>query len=148
MAKQPKYELSYIGSASVDAKAVPAKLRRPVADAIRRLAYEGCHAAGYALSGPHPWPGLYSVHIEDWRILVTFPTPHEVTVVKIARHSDDSDPYAEVAAELGIPVSTSPRTKPPCCQPDGEAPVDDTIAAQIEDAYARLSRKNLRRRRR
>lgn len=147
MAKQPKYKLSYIGSASTDAKAVPAKLRSPIADAISRLAYEGCQAAGYALSGPHPWPGLCSVHVEDWRILVTFPAADEVTVVKIARHAADSDPYAEVAEELGIPASTTPRTKPPCCQPDGEAPVDETIAARIEDAYARLTRKDRRRRR-
>lgn len=147
MAKQPKYELSYIGSAATDAKEVPAKLRRPVSDAIKRLAYEGCHAAGYALSGPDPWPGLCSVHVEDWRILVTFPAPDEVTLVKIAPHADDSDPYAEIAAELGIEASTSPRTKPPCCQPDGEAPVDETIAARITDAYARLARKNRSRRR-
>lgn len=142
MAKQPKFTVSRIGSAQTDAKAVPAKLRRPIADAIGRLAHEGCHAAGYALSGPSPWPGLCSVHVEDWRIIVTFPTTHEVVVVKIARHAQDSDPYAEVAQELGIEVSTGQRTKPPCCDPDGEAPVDPSVAERISDAYALLTRKD------
>ncbi len=69
-----------------------------------------------------------------------FPSETEVAIVKVAPHSDTSDPYRELAAELGVPVSTGPRTKPPCCGPDGEASVDPYLVALIEDAFLRVTR--------
>lgn len=102
-------------------------LRSRVRDHLKRLRQEGCRAAGYALSGDPPWPHICSKHIDGWRVLVAFPADNEVAVLKIERHDDSTDPYRNLAIDLGIAVSTAERTKPPCCDYDGSAPVDASI---------------------
>ena len=133
------FTLTRTRSAREGLKLVPPKLKASVAKVIQRLAMEGCRAAGYALSGDEPWPHICSVHVDGLRIIVVFPSDTEVVVVKVAAHNDQSDPYRELAAELGVPVSTGPRTKPPCCGPDGEPPVDQNLVALIEAAFTRVT---------
>jgi hypothetical protein len=55
-------------------------------------------------------------------VIVAFPTAVEVAILKIAPHDPGNDPYRELAEELGVPLSTAPRTKPPCCDPLGDPP--------------------------
>ena len=140
------FRLSRVGSALEDAKQVPVVLRPRMTAAIERLANEGCRAADYALSGPPPWAHLCAVHIDGWRVVVAFPAKDEVTIVKIARHDPSSDPYREIADDLGLDVSTEPRTKPPCCDPEGEPPVDPELVARIEAAFSSLTRRERRER--
>lgn len=140
----PRFRLSRVGSALEDAKQVPVVLRAKMTTAIERLANEGCRAADYALSGPSPWPHLCAVHIDGWRIIVAFPAEDEVTLVKIARHDVNTDPYREIAEDLGVPISTEPRTKPPCCDPVGEPPLDPQLVAAFEAAFSSLTRRERR----
>lgn len=136
--RQAKFKLTKTRSADVGLKAVPVLLRASVQDRLRQLAAEGCRAADYALSGDPPWPHLCSIHVDGWRIIVCFPSADEVAVVKVAPHDPVHDPYRELADELGIGVSTAKRTKPPCCDPQGTAPVDAAVVAAVEEGFDRL----------
>jgi hypothetical protein len=130
-----------------DRKDIPAKLVKPVADHLRRVAAEGCRAAGYALSGPDPWPRLCSHHIDDtWRVIVAFDAEGVPVVLKIAQHTDTSDPYADIANELAIPISAAERTKPPCCEDGNHNVLDEAAIEAINDAYKRLRGSSRRRR--
>jgi hypothetical protein len=142
----PKFTVSRVGSAATDAKAVPTKLRPALVRIIERLAREGCRAADYALSGDPPWPHLCAVHFDGWRVIVAFPTTAEVVILKISPHDPSNDPYREIAEELGVPVSTVPRTKPPCCDPAGDPPVDEAILAQLDAVFGKLTRREQRER--
>ncbi len=145
-AKPPRFKLSRVGSALEDAKQVPVVLRATLTGIIERLADEGCRAADYALSGPPPWPHLCAVHFDGWRVVVAFPAEDEVAIVKIARHDPTSDPYREIADDLSLPVSTEPRTKPPCCDPEDEPPVDAQLVEDVQAAFAALTQGERRQR--
>jgi hypothetical protein len=119
---------------------------RQVMEILERLAREGCRAADYALSGAPPWPHLCAVHFDGWRVVVAFPTDDEVAIVKIARHDPSTDPYREIAEDLGIPVSIEPRTKPPCREPDGEPPVDPELVENVQAAFTALTQREQRQR--
>lgn len=144
--KPPRFKLSRVGSALEDAKQVPVVLRAALTRIVERLADEGCRAADYALSGPPPWPHLRAVHFDGWRVVVAFPTEDEVAIVKIARHNPAGDPYREIAEDLGITVSTGPRTKPPCCDPDGDPPVDPELVDNVRAAFGALTQRERRQR--
>lgn len=98
------------------------------------------------MSGPPPWPHLCAVHFDGWRVVLAFPAEDEVAIVKIARHDASSDPHREIADDLGLPVSTEPRTKPPCCDPDGEPLVDPQLVENMQAAFAALSQRERRQR--
>ena len=74
-------------------------------------------------------------------MIVAFPTAVEVAILKIAPHDPANDPYREIAEELGVLLSTAPRTKPPCCDPAGDPPVDQRIMEQLDVAFRRLTRR-------
>lgn len=145
-AKTPKFRLTRTRSAARELKDVPALLHRRIQERLQRLAREGCRAADYALSGPEPWPRFCSIHIDGWRIVVTFPAEDEVAVVKVSPHDDRHDPYATIAAELGIDISTEERTKPPCCK-GGVPPVAEDLLDHLEEAFDRLTAAERRSRR-
>jgi hypothetical protein len=142
----PRFTLSFVGSAFEDAKQVPVKMRAQLTSILERLSKEGCRAAAYALSGPPPWPHLCAVHFDGWRVVVAFPADDEVTIVKIAKHDPDTDPYRELAGELELPISTAERTKPPCCDPDGEPPVNPQLVEDVSAAFKALTRRQRRER--
>jgi hypothetical protein len=144
--KPPKFTLTRVGSALDDAKQVPVVLRAKLTAILERLAREGCRAADYALSGPPPWPHLCAVHFDGWRVVVAFPAEDEVAIMKIAPHDPSSDPYREIADELQIPVSAEPRTRPPCCHPDGEPPVDPDIVTTVQASFDALTQRERRER--
>jgi hypothetical protein len=79
-------------------------------------------------------------------VVVAFPAEDEATIIKIARHDAASDPYREIADDLGLPVSAEPRTKPPCCNPEGEPPVDPQIVEDVQVAFAGLTQRERRQR--
>ncbi|MCU0269101.1 MAG: hypothetical protein MUF83_10680 [Acidimicrobiales bacterium] len=142
----PANRLVFVGTAIEDLEQVPASLRPGVRRALDDLARNGCKAADYALSGDPPWPHLCSRHVGTLRIVVAFPEDGVVAVVKIAPHDPSCDPYAEIAADLGIAVSTARRTKPPCCDESGLPRVDATIIDDIEASMNALSRRERRQR--
>ena len=142
----PANELVFVGTAIEDLKQVTAALRPGVRRALDGLAKNGCKSAGYALSGDPPWPHLCSRHVGSLRIVVAFPEDGVVAVVKIASHDPATDPYLEIANDLGIAVSTAERTKPPCCDETGLPRVDGSIVDDIEASMKALSRRERRER--
>jgi len=137
----PRFKLSRVGSAIEDAEHVPVVLRAKLTAILQRLARQGCRAADYALSGTPPWPHICAAHFDGWRVVLAFPADDEVAILKIAPHDSSADPYRELAEDLGIAVSTEPRRKPACCDPDGEPPVDPDLVASVRDAFAAFSRR-------
>jgi mRNA-degrading endonuclease RelE of RelBE toxin-antitoxin system len=142
----PANRVVFAGTAIEDLEQVPATLRPRVRRALDDLATNGCKAADYALSGDPPWPHLCSLHVAALRIIVAFPEHGVVAVVKIAPHDPASDPYAEIADDLGISVSTARRTKPPCCDETGVPRVDARIVDDLEASMQALSRRERRQR--
>lgn len=144
--KKPKFTVTRGAGAVGDLKTVPTNLRPALTQIVERLGREGCRAAGYALSGEPPWPHLCAVHFDGWRVIVAFPAADEVAIVKVAPHDQANDPYREIADELRVPVSTDERTKPPCCDPQGEPPVDAAVVEQLDAAFSKLTRRQQRER--
>jgi mRNA-degrading endonuclease RelE of RelBE toxin-antitoxin system len=136
-------ELDFSRLAVAEMKTIPALLQNRVVAHIQDLVAEGCRAASYALSGPHPWPSMCSTHIDGWRVICTFPDDETVAILRVCPHDDTTDPYAEIANDLGIAVSVAERTKPPCCEGGVPTPPGDLLDA-LDAAFARLTRREQR----
>ena len=134
----PPFTLRRCGSSTNDLKAVETKWQPALKQHLRDLAKRGCEAAGYALSGPPPWNAMCSTHIGPYRVIICFPAQDVVAIFKVAKHDDHTDPYAELAAEIGLAISTEPRTKPACC--DGAPPVDENLGDSADRHAAQLTR--------
>jgi hypothetical protein len=55
-------------------------------------------------------------------------------------HTRTSNPYQLLYDVLGIEEPEQPRTKPTCCDPEGQAPIDADLAAQLEEGLRELAR--------
>jgi mRNA-degrading endonuclease RelE of RelBE toxin-antitoxin system len=139
LAHAPKFRISQSQKAIAETKAVPKYLQKAITEAVRQLSYEGCKAAGYALSGPPPWSNLCAVHVQGWRIITAFPAPDEVLLVKVAPHDTSTDPYADLAEQLGIEIYTGERLKPSCCEAANAPPMSSEELALVLAAGTRLS---------
>jgi hypothetical protein len=108
-----------------------------------RLAREGCRAADYRLTGDlvhHLCVSHLKGITGNWRVLIGFPRPTEVTILDVDQHSQrrGRNIYRRLYATLGIPEPTGPRTKPKCCV-DGEPPVTPALIERIELAARSLT---------
>lgn len=140
--ERTKYDIRLCRGVYGDISEIEPRWRHAVNEHIKELGRRGCAAAGYALSGDDPWPRLCSKHVGPYRVIVSFPEDGAVAVMKIAKHDDTTDPYVELAREIGLEVSTDERTKPPCC--DGTPVVDATLADRLEEHFAQLTRSQAR----
>lgn len=125
------------------AKGQAAGLRGPARAAYeafaRDLAQHGCQALGYRLTGQLV-EQLCVRHLRGAdRVVVAFPEPGLATIVLVGRHTtDDSNVYDLLYRVLGIDVvPVDKRTKPACCNKDGEAP---SVDQQLVDALSRRTR--------
>jgi hypothetical protein len=104
-------------------------------DDIRR---RGCAAAGVRLAGQE----LSAICRLDlygaWRLLTVFESPDTCVLLLVAEHSRTSDPYHLLYEALGINAPKEPRTKPTCCDPAGQPPIDPELAARFEDGLRQL----------
>lgn len=89
---QPRFDVRHRGASTDDLKAVEKKWQPEVKRHLEDLARRGCAAAGYALSGPPPWPALCSTNVGPYRIIVSFPPDHVVAIMKVAKHDERTDP--------------------------------------------------------
>jgi len=71
-------------------------------------------------------------------VIVAFQDDNSIVVMKVARHNDERDPYAEIAGELNIPISTAPRTKPPCCEDGAPRILDREVIDRLEQSFHHL----------
>jgi hypothetical protein len=113
-----------------------AALDLAVADIRRR----GCAAAGVRLTGP----AISSVCRLDlyaaWRLLTAFETPNQCILLLVAEHTRSENPYRLLYGVLGISAPKGRRTKPTCCDPDGQPPIDPDLVARFEQDARPLAR--------
>ena len=58
----------------------------------------------------------------------------------VAEHTRAENPYQVIYDALGISEPTEPRTKPSCCDAEGQPQVDADLAARLETGLAELAR--------
>ena len=116
------------GQRSVDA--LRGKARESFNAAVQRLAAEGCKAGDYRLTGGEV-DRICSVHLYGrHRLLVCFPDDQQVAVLLVGKHTNgdpEVDIYRSLFQLLDLPEPTAKRTKPPCCDEAGQAPVDPEL---------------------
>jgi hypothetical protein len=113
---------------------------------LLELAANGCAAMSYRLTGPDPLPRLCVRHLRGAdRVIVAFEQQDRAWVVLVGPHNDDreSNVYNLLYTITGTPIEPSGRrTKPPCCDEDGTAPVSDEdlviqLARRTRDVFGR-----------
>lgn len=111
------------------------KARKSFDAAVERLAAEGCKAGDYRLAGDgieHNCSAqLYGRH----RALVYFPDDKSIVVLPVGEHLRDDpklDVYRNIYRLLELPVPSVERTKPPCCDDTGKAPVDPDLLDRFQ----------------
>ena len=102
------------------------------------LAERGCAALAYRLTGRDPLPRICVQHLRGSdRALVAFESG-EAWVLLVGPH-DAGDAARDVCRTLyglaGVDIPIEPRTKPPCCDEDGQPPTLDTAA--VDDLVTR-----------
>jgi hypothetical protein len=107
---------------------------------VNEIRLRGCAAAGVRLAGP----GLSAICrlslYGEWRLLTVFEAADRCILLLVTEHNRTSNPYQLLYNVLGIEEPEQPRTKPTCCDPEGQAPIDADLAAQLEDGLRELAR--------
>jgi hypothetical protein len=67
-----------------------------------------------------------------WRLLTVFEAPDRCILLLVAEHTRSANPYQLLYAALGIDEPDQPRTKPTCCDPEGQPPIDPDIVTRFE----------------
>lgn len=75
----------------------------------------------------------------EWRLLTVFEAPNRCILLLVAEHTRTSNPYQLLYNILGIDEPEQPRTKPTCCDPEDQPPVDPDLAAQLKDGLRQLA---------
>lgn len=73
-----------------------------------------------------------------WRLLTVFESPDRCILLLVAEHTRASNPYRLLYDALGIGEPEERRTKPACCDPEGQPPVDPDLAARFENGLRQL----------
>jgi len=125
------------------------KSRRAVYESfLDDLAFRGCAALDYRVTGPEPLDRLCIGHLRGSdRVVVAFESADDAWIVLVGPHDDDDpgqDVYATLYQLAGVaPSPNQQRTKPPCCgNEDSEAPV---AGAEVIDEFVRRARQIARR---
>ncbi len=61
-------------------------------------------------------------------------------VLLVAQHTRTENPYELLYRILGIGEPGEPRTKPTCCDPEGQPPADPAIISRFEQGAKDLTR--------
>lgn len=73
-------------------------------------------------------------------MLTVFKSADRCILLLVAEHTRAENPYRLIYDALGIGEPGEPRTKPGCCDPEGQTPVDADLAARLEEGLAELGR--------
>lgn len=112
------------------------------------LARRGCAAGDYRLTGTGV-DRLCCTHLKriggNWRVIFGFPSADEIAMVSIGRHDDRKgrDVYADLYGAIGLPAAPKGRrTKPPCCDEEGEGAVDISFFDELRGLVDPRGRSN------
>ena len=75
-----------------------------------------------------------------WRLVTVFEAPDRCMLLLVAEHTRSASPYRLLYAALGVDEREEPRTKPSCCDVDGQPPVDPDLAERFELGLRDLGR--------
>lgn len=124
-------------------QALRGKARKSFDDAVERLAAEGCKAGDYRLTG-EGMDHICSVQLHGHhRVLACFPDDSSVVVLLVGEHKRDDpevDIYLSLYRLLELPEPSAKRTKPPCCDEAGKAPVDPDLLDRFQAGAKALTR--------
>jgi hypothetical protein len=135
-------DVLYTRRAEQQAQQLRQPARRCLDQVLDDLAYRGCAALDYRLSGPSGLERLCVKHLSgpgQLRVITAFSSRTTAWIVLIGPHNRDpgTDVYAELYQLAGVSIpDIGRRRKPPCCQEDGTPPVDEVIDGMVERATA------------
>lgn len=148
----PRTQRSGYRGATLTVSTIPTKLaREQIKDlrgkarasfllAVEDIRRRGCAAAGVRLAGEN-LSGICRLDLYGaWRLLTVFETPDRCILLLVAEHTRSASPYRLLYAALGIDEPEEPRTKPSCCDADGQPPVGPDLAERFEHGLRELSR--------
>lgn len=105
-------------------------------DDIRR---RGCTAAGVRLAGQELSAICRLDLYGSWRLLSVFEAPDRCILLLVAEHTRTANPYQFLYDALGVGEPEEPRTKPACCDPEGQPPIDADLARRFEEGPRQLA---------
>ena len=76
--------------------------------------------------------------------MTIFEAPDRCILLLVAEHTRTANPYQLLYDALGIGEPDQPRTKPSCCDPEGQPPIDTDLAKRFEEGVRQLTPKNPR----
>ena len=69
-----------------------------------------------------------------------FEAPDRCILLLVAQHTGSENPYQLLYSILGISEPKGPRTKPTCCDPEGQPPIDPDLIERFEQDARPLAR--------
>ena len=75
-----------------------------------------------------------------WRLLTVFEAPDRCVLLLVAEHTRSANPYRLLYEALGIDEPEEPRTKPSCCDDEGQPPIDSDLIERFENGLRELGR--------
>jgi hypothetical protein len=100
--------------------------------AVEDIRRRGCAAAGVRLAGEELSVVCRLDLYGAWRLLTVFEAPDRCVLLLVAEHTRSANPYRPLYSALGIAEPEEPRTKPPCCDSDGQPPIDPDVVMRFE----------------
>ena len=138
--------------AALTVSTIPTKLARQQIAALRGkakasflLAVEdirrrGCAAAGVRLAG-EALSGVCRLDLYGaWRLLTVFEDQNLCVLLMVAEHTRAANPYRLLYSALDIDEPEEPRTKPSCCDAEGQPPLDLDVVERFERGLRELGR--------
>ena len=108
--------------------------------AVEDIRRRGCAAAGVRLAG-EALSGICRLDLYGaWRLLTVFDAADRCVLLLVAEHTRSANPYRLLYAALGIDEPEEPRTKPSCCDEEGQPPIDPGLVQQFERGLRDLGR--------
>jgi hypothetical protein len=76
----------------------------------------------------------------EWRLLTSFEAPARGILLLVGEHTRSANPCQLFYAVLGIEEPGEPRSKPACCDSEGQPPVAPDLVARFERGLRDLAR--------
>ncbi len=100
----------------------------------------GCAAAGVRLAGEELSGVCRLAPYGARRLLTVFEAPDQC-VLLVAEHTRSANLYQLLYAALGIDEPDQPRTKPACCDSEGQPSIDPDLITRFERGLRDLDRR-------
>ena len=108
--------------------------------AVEDIRRRGCAAAGVRLAG-EALSGVCRLDLYGaWRLLTVFEDQNRCVVLMVAEHTRAANPYRLLYSALDINEPEEPRTKPSCCDAEGQPPLDLDLVKRFELGLRDLGR--------